>query len=91
MANENKKRQNSNCQDEEMHVLDHKGEFIAYLEIYGKNKRKVAEVFGKYEHDKITLTHKDLCEIKKHLTTISGVDKNFIDHVVLDIRQDFLI
>lgn len=82
------KRQDSNRQDEIVHVLDYKGEFIAYLEIYGKNKKKVAEAFAIYEHDKKTLTRKDLCEIKEHLETLSGVNKGFIDHVVLDIRQD---
>ena len=70
------------------HVLDKKGEFVAYLYIYGKNKKLLTVVFEDYITDKRTLNFKQLEDIKTRLLDIACIKRSYIDHVVLDIKQD---
>lgn len=86
MANKNKNKQN-----EVLHVLDHKGDFTAYLQIYGKNGKLLTTVFAQFTSEEKELTRKELIGIEEYLLNRACIKEEYIDHTVSDIRQDDLI
>lgn len=86
MANKNKNKQN-----EVLHVLDHKGDFTAYLQIYGKNGKLLTTVFAELTSEEKELTRRDLIEIEQYLINRACINEEYIHHTVSDIRQNSLI
>ena len=72
---------NKNKQNKVLHVLDQKGDFTAYLQIYGKNGKLLTTVFSHFTSEEKELNRKDLIDIEEYLLNRACINEDYIDHI----------
>lgn len=81
------RRQNKQNEDQVLHLLEHKGDFTVYVEVYGKNGRMIAKLFEEFTSEERELTRKDLHEIEELMINQACIKEEHIANTVMTIRQ----